>query len=744
MNKLKVQLSNCYGIKSLSYDFEFQKTYKRRSYVIYAPNGLMKSSFAKTFARLSNGELPEEPRFHKIPYCSVTIDGNPMAQETIFVLKAEIEAKGESSAVTNLLVKPTEKAHYDTLVVELEKQKQKAITALQGLSKVKKTEIESQVSQDFGTPNFIEAIRIGLEFMPQEDLSIFIYNILFNSKSLGVIQAQGFQNKATEFNQRYEELFQLEKTIYKKGVFNPVRAGNAFGSLSKEGFFKAGHRVHLDGDEQPLNQIQLDSRLEALHARLDGDQVLKNIRTEFAKTVETRELIEFLESLNLEQFEYLARMTKPDQLAEFRREIWRFCFSTKTEVKAYLEEYNRISSDIAEIENRATNLVPEWHHAVNRFNQRFLNMPFTLRIANEKEVALGKGPAKLLFVFRSEEGRDVEGNSELTMRTLSQGERRALHLLNFIFEVESRKKSQKPTLFIADDPADSFDYKNKHAIVQYLEDLTKIDYFRQIILTHNFDLFRTLTRFVHRDHCLAAVRFGDKSIALKKMEGVDNIFIKVWKEKLLDSDDILIATIPFTRNLIEYTKGSRDESYLKLTSLVHWKDDSETIKISDYLVVYNSFFGTRHAHSQNNKTILNLIMEKAQSICVNTGHSELELEKKIVLSIATRITAERWMTHLLRILKSEPEYWCPKNPPFGELLNELKSLDPTNAKLELLACIGVTVSSNIHLNSFMYEPLLDLSFDHLINLFMTVRESTVGNGSLGGAWGRKVVDEQTI
>jgi hypothetical protein len=115
------------------------------------------------------------------------------------------------------LVKPTEKAHYDALVVDLEKHKQKAITALQSFSKVKKTEIESQVSKDFGTSNFIEAIRVGLDSVPQEDLSAFIYNVLFNSKALEVIQSPGFQSKASEFNQRYEELFQLENTIYKKG-----------------------------------------------------------------------------------------------------------------------------------------------------------------------------------------------------------------------------------------------------------------------------------------------------------------------------------------------------------------------------------------------------------------------------------------------------------------------------------------------------------------------------------------------
>lgn len=34
--------------------------------------------------------------------------------------------------------------------------------------------------------------------------------------------------------------------------------------------------------------------------------------------------------------------------------------------------------------------------------------------------------------------------------------------------------------------------------------------------------------------------------------------------------------------------------------------------------------------------------------------------------------------------------------------------------------ISITVSSNIHLNSFMYEPILDLTIDHLINLYNEV------------------------
>ena len=45
-------------------------------------------------------------------------------------------------------------------------------------------------------------------------------------------------------------------------------------------------------------------------------------------------------------------------------------------------------------------------------------------------------------------------------------------MLNIIFEVEVRKNLKHETLFVVDDIADSFDYKNKYAIIEYLKDIS--------------------------------------------------------------------------------------------------------------------------------------------------------------------------------------------------------------------------------------------------------------------------------
>ena len=78
------------------------------------------------------------------------------------------------------------------------------------------------------------------------------------------------------------------------------------------------------------------------------------------------------------------------------------------------------------------------------------------------------------------------------LEALSTGEKKALYVLNVIFEVETRRKARQETLFVVDDIANSFDYQNKYAIIQYLKDTSQDPLFKQIIMTHNFDFFRTL------------------------------------------------------------------------------------------------------------------------------------------------------------------------------------------------------------------------------------------------------------
>lgn len=59
MTKRTIDLQNCYGIKSLTTEFDFSE---KRTFAIYAPNGAMKSSFAQTFRDVAAGVESRDPR----------------------------------------------------------------------------------------------------------------------------------------------------------------------------------------------------------------------------------------------------------------------------------------------------------------------------------------------------------------------------------------------------------------------------------------------------------------------------------------------------------------------------------------------------------------------------------------------------------------------------------------------------------------------------------------------------------
>ena len=320
------------------------------------------------------------------------------------------------------------------------------------------------------------------------------------------------------------------------------------------------------------------------------------------------------------------------------------------------------------------------------------------------------------MIFKFTDGIDSVEWKRNEIKTLSQGEKRVLYLLNFIFEVESRKLAGQETLFVIDDIADSFDYKNKHAIIEYLNDLANVDFFYQLILTHNYDFYRSIANvYVNRQRCLMANKNNDK-ITLIKAEGIKNYFIGKWKDHISESDTIICATIPFVRNLIEYTSGEGDSDYLTLTSLLHWKQNSDTITIGQYHKIYNKVFNTNYDESIPRK-VLDLLINQASIISSNPIIDGLCLEDKVVMSIAIRLQAEKYMIKKIRDIDNNPNYWCEEESQFGYLLKMLRSKDPSLNTFKSLEKVSITVSSNIHLNSFMYEPIIDLTIEHLNHLY---------------------------
>jgi hypothetical protein len=341
---------------------------------------------------------------------------------------------------------------------------------------------------------------------------------------------------------------------------------------------------------------------------------------------------------------------------------------------------------------------------------------------NQDDVILKSEAPNLNFVFQDpddlNEHKPIE-ESEL-LKVLSQGEKRALYILNIIFEVKARQKANQETIFIVDDIADSFDYKNKYAIIEYLKEISEFPNFYQLILTHNFDFNRTVSSRLNmgRNNKLNTVKTGNE-IKLVTEKYQNNPFIH-WKDNLHQNEAMLIASIPFVRNLAEYSGHSNHFS--SLTSLLHYKEDTASIKLADLEAIFKIILVDKAALTLNNgqNNVLDLVYSIANNI-LNSVDQNIDLENKVALAIAIRLKAEEFMVAKI----NDDTFWkaITTNQTHTLIKKYITTFPNETDNIKLLEQVNLMTPENIHLNSFMYEPILDMANEHLKQLYRDMRDN---------------------
>lgn len=638
---------------------------------------------------------------------STTIDINK-----IIVIKSLENINTEKSQST-LLVDEQRKKEYDNINNGILEEKKRLILKLNKLSGERQADIESKILIDFNDKNFFEFLS-KLDYKNEyHEYSGFKYQDIFNNEVLDFLKKPDVKNNIDSYFEKYNALFNNSK-YFKKGLFNPSKANSISNELKKNNFFEAEHKVKLDGDEDEIDSFEkLNSKFnDERKAILENKELIK-IENEIKK-ISVQKFREIIETNPI--------LAELKDLNTFKKKLWLSYFhKEKDSIDSLIELYNNGIERLKEIETSANSQKTLWDDVVKKFKERFY-MPYDdVKIKNRASAILGQPNPSIVFIFKNEETGDLiemrkddlEGKN-----ILSQGELRALYLLNIMFNVEVRRKENLETLFIIDDIADSFDYKNKYAIIQYLKELSNEPIFYQIILTHNFDFFRTITGrgVVHYDNSIFSYKTMDNQIKFKtakEAKSLNNPFINDWKNNLSDPKK-LIASIPFVRNIIEYTKGM-NEDYKTLTKVLHIKSDSQTITFSELKTIFEIYFPDINFNSVIPlcDVVIDAIINETQKCLVEP--EGIDLENKLVLSIGIRLCAERYMWEKV-IDKSEItgiQTW----KLFKRFDNENPHL---NDELAVLEQVMLITPENIHINSFMYEPILDMSDYHLKKLYNEV------------------------
>lgn len=719
MQKLNINLENCYGIKKLKAEFDFSQD---KTVAIYAPNGAMKSSLAQTFKDVADATVSRDRIFPARKSSRKITDekGVDLPKDNVVVIQPYDEVFGHTEKTSTLLVDSTLRKEYEKLHVEIDNSKEIFLKSLKEQSGSKKN-LEKEISAAFTKSEdefYVALIRIKEELLAQKDapFASVRYDKIFDEKVLVFLNTKDFKTAIQEYAEKYNELL-AASMYFKKGIFNYYNAATIAKSLADNGFFDAKHTVSLNADKK--TEITTVKELEALIEKekdgITNDKELKKkfseIEKQINKNVNLRDFYNYL----LENEELLPKLANIDK---FKEEIWKSYFKVKIDLyKDLIDKYQDAEKRKKEIEETAAKQRTQWESVIEIFNNRFY-VPFKLNAKNRTAVILGQEPL-LSLGFTFEEGTEKASleKPEL-LQVLSTGEKKALYVLNIIFEVEARKKAKQETVFVVDDIADSFDYKNKYAIVEYLKDISEEPYFRQIILTHNFDFFRTIHgRFpIAYSNCLMSFR-SSNGLSLEKAAGIKNVFVNDWKPNFYKDQKKKIASIPFIRNIIEYTKGDKDLQYLKLTSLLHWKADSADITQTHLDDIYKSVFGGNETSADGGKKMMEIITQSAEE-CLK-AQDGINFENKIVLSIAIRIAAEQFMIKKI----NDPKFVAAIDTNQTiKLFKKYKEVyySEVDAIGKLQRVVLMTPES-IHLNSFMYEPILDMSDEHLRRLYKDVQ-----------------------
>jgi len=190
-----------------------------------------------------------------------------------------------------------------------------------------------------------------------------------------------------------------------------------------------------------------------------------------------------------------------------------------------------------------------------------------------------------------------------------------------------------------------------------------------------------------------------------------------WKQNL-GTPVCLVASISFVRNLAEY--GGNVDIFDRLTSLLHIKENTRNITVGDLANMYGSILakGTYKDFSAIGGTVYDLVMSECAAIAQG-GNDDLTLEQKITLSIGVRLLTEEV---LIAKINDDDYVKAIKSQQTGRLVRKYEKMKGADGHiLAVVKRVALMTPENIHLNSFMFEPILDMSGHHLVTLFKDVK-----------------------
>lgn len=696
------KVENAFGIKSLHLNLENDK--KMYQELIYSKNGSFKTSFSNTLYNLSNGTL--ENVFDRLTDEKAILDISILENgkeiknfdNRFVVFSREIYEQHSkllsdySSELETLTIDKKNSEYINELLTE-----ETIEIKLQIDNYLKGTGLNFEILLDMFSnledgylDRIIQLLNTIINHEAQDISEINIKKIY--QKAYDIVDQSEFQSKISNYIQVLEN--KINAQLFDKNFnennclqfINNVDKAKYLSETKSRGLFLKD-KVYYDIDE--VKKI-----FEEEIKKISKDPEIIEQSKEITKLMGTAKESEFLKE-SIQKNPLLVK-----QLSAGRKNILlSYLKSSSIDYNYWLEVVKKAKKELNNVLKIAQDKQTNFERAIEIYKNRFHPI-FDIKIVNKAESMLGiKTPT---ITFYHNRYYEIPVSETKLSQILSSGEKTTLNILKFIVEYENCKKYHP--FIILDDIVETFDYSNRYAFMEYINDLVNLDV-PTIVMTHNFEFYRTVSKRIPKLR---------KSVASANSNGVVDIQtnnrINKNMENVLKCSNIydFFCAIPYLREiktiLLEDTKT--------LDSCLHYKENTSKLQIKDILLQFPSNAIKSLKIDEND-----IYMEKLFEIADNlSGFDDFDIVKKTILSLSCRLLIER------KIIANNFNLLTNINTNQTAQLLDLygEKLFPNVKKY--LEAVQLSTPEFIHANAFMYEPLIDINGKYLFELYNQIKK----------------------
>lgn len=701
--------------------------------VVYAPNGTAKSSIADSLELISNKQIENIKDVYGSNNSSIfklkLDDGKECTNDEFnkfsvikysatneFLLKSQECSKIVISKQTSQIVASSLK-EIELSGITIKRLIENHFSGKK-ISQSMKKSLAFIAGKDFDDKDF------ALSLIKKIDLNSVILSIPINEKVFTAFETGKVREMCeksdvkTSANAYFEEIKRISSSQGRHAIFDEnftlLKLEDFHQKAQSSGFYKdepPERKLYIDGKILDKNDIEIiiaserDRIFETPEAQKKFDDVKKSLEKQASLTTVLKDNPSLIpELMNHSQLTSKLFVTLfKDILDPLKNE--------KSKVEAAQQKIEEIR-----LQNQSNDEVIKTIWA--KFQSRFKFKKFDLKIENEFSAKIGvEFPTFVKYIPGTSKRID-----DPKLLRFSTGEIRTYNLINFILTVEETRLRNEKVTIILDDAVDSFDYKNKYGIIDYLCEVSNDEKIQLIVLTHNFDFYRSSILAFGKNKC-------NQYFAYKNDEGIVEFFDTKANNYYLELSNFngwktsptiyqLFALVPFTRSLIQLRTSSADPLTKDIDFYLHYTNSIEDKTFDDLLNCMKNALVIKNLpkNIDGKDLFLGKLSESVKHLLDNSSKiKETNLEFKITLGLYIRLFLEKYLS--LKIVNNNGKLPDEDNEnKYARTRNLLAIADSYLDEKEKRKAINANLlsPSYIHANSFMYEPLIDVGLQDLI------------------------------